>query len=150
MFSPHITVACIIIFQDKYLFVEEEINGVMTLNQPAGHLEAGESLVSAMQRELWEETGISTEIKDFMNIYQWQAPDGTPFIRFNFTLQLAEQLPTQPHDSDIQSCLWLTREEYLNYIQQPNQAARSELVLKAMDDQQKSSKLPIDFIHFFS
>ena len=57
MFKPHVTVACVVHAEGKFLVVEETINGKALWNQPAGHLEADETLVEAAARELWEETG---------------------------------------------------------------------------------------------
>ncbi|MFN2896596.1 NUDIX domain-containing protein, partial [Escherichia coli] len=54
MFKPHVTVACVVHAQDKFLIVEETINGKALWNQPAGHLEANETLLQAAERELWE------------------------------------------------------------------------------------------------
>ncbi len=59
MFKPHVTVACVVHAEGKFLVVEETINGKALWNQPAGHLEADETLVEAAARELWEETGIA-------------------------------------------------------------------------------------------
>lgn len=56
MFKPHVTVACVVHAAGKFLIVEETINGKALWNQPAGHLEADETLVQAAERELWEET----------------------------------------------------------------------------------------------
>jgi len=61
MFKPHVTVACIVQAEGKFLVVEETIRGKVTWNQPAGHLEANETLIAAAKRELWEETGIHAE-----------------------------------------------------------------------------------------
>ncbi len=61
MFKPHVTVACVVHAEGKFLVVEETINGKALWNQPAGHLEANETLVEAAARELWEETGISAQ-----------------------------------------------------------------------------------------
>ncbi len=55
MFKPHVTVACVVHAEGKFLVVEETINGKALWNQPAGHLEADETLVEAAARELWEE-----------------------------------------------------------------------------------------------
>ena len=71
MFKPHVTVACVVHAEGKFLVVEETINGKALWNQPAGHLEADETLVEAAARELWEETGITdadielTHLMDF-------------------------------------------------------------------------------------
>lgn len=84
MHFPHITVACNVAAQGKLLLVEETINQRPTLNQPAGHLEPGETLIQAASRELFEETGIKAEPDALVAVQQWIAPDNTPFIRFLF------------------------------------------------------------------
>ena len=78
MFKPHVTVACVVHAQDKFLIVEETINGKALWNQPAGHLEANETLLQAAERELWEETGIRATPQHFIRMHQWLAPDNTP------------------------------------------------------------------------
>ena len=101
MFKPHVTVACVVHAAGKFLIVEETINNKALWNQPAGHLEADETLVQAAERELWEETGIRATPQSFLKLHQWIAPDNTPFLRFCFVIELEQQLPTKPHDSDI-------------------------------------------------
>lgn len=88
MFKPHVTVACIVHAEDKFLVVEETINGKALWNQPAGHLEADETLVQAAARELWEETGIHAQPQHFIRMHQWIAPDKTPFYVFCFLSSL--------------------------------------------------------------
>lgn len=136
MHKPNITVACVVHCQDKFLFVEEWDNGILTLNQPTGHLEENETLIEAMQRELYEETGINTSHFDgLLKIYQWRSPrTGTNFIRFTFVLELPEQLPINPQDSDITQGLWLTYQEFQDYIQQSGKAERSPLVVQSLED----------------
>ena len=70
MFKPHVTVACVVHAQDKFLIVEETINGKALWNQPAGHLEANETLLQAAERELWEETGIRATPQHFIRMHQ--------------------------------------------------------------------------------
>ena len=113
MFKPHVTVACVVHAEGKFLVVEETINGKALWNQPAGHLEANETLVEAAARELWEETGISAQPQHFIRMHQWIAPDKTPFLRFLFAIELEQIRPTQPHDSDIDCCRWVSAEEIL-------------------------------------
>ena len=88
MFKPHVTVACLVQAQGKLLVVEERVAGRVTWNQPAGHLEADETLQEAALRELYEETGIHAELHYFLGVQQWIAPDNTPFVRFLFGVDL--------------------------------------------------------------
>ena len=113
MFKPHVTVACVVHAQDKFLIVEETINGKALWNQPAGHLEANETLLQAAERELWEETGIRATPQHFIRMHQWLAPDNTPFLRFLFAIELSDLCATEPHDSDIDRCLWLRKHSLL-------------------------------------
>ena len=69
MFKPHVTVACVVHAEGKFLVVEETINGKALWNQPAGHLEADETLVEAAARELWEETGLQAQEGRLRPIY---------------------------------------------------------------------------------
>ncbi|MDX7999644.1 NUDIX hydrolase [Xenorhabdus sp. Reich] len=127
MFSPHVTVACIVHAENKFLVVEELIDGKYLWNQPAGHLEANETLLEAAKRELWEETGISAQPQAFLKLHQWIAPDGTPFIRFLFLIEIEKIPETSPQDSDIHCCHWLSAEKILNSPQ-----LRSPLVAESV------------------
>lgn len=111
MFKPHVTVACVVHAEGQLLVVEETINGVATWNQPAGHLEANETLIQAAERELWEETGIRATPQSLLRIHQWIAPDNTPFLRVLFALDLPEVQDTAPQDADIDRCWWLPPEQ---------------------------------------
>ncbi|SHG83765.1 NUDIX hydrolase [Ferrimonas marina] len=139
-FLPHVTVACVVHCQGRYLLVEELIAGTSTLNQPAGHLEAEENLTAACQRELEEETGLQLAPKELVAVYQFVAADGTPFVRFTFGCELDQPLPAQPQDPQIQRCHWLSREEITAW------PLRSPLVLQSIDDYQAGRRLPIDAI----
>jgi phosphatase NudJ len=110
MFKPHVTVACIVHAEDKFLVVEETINGKALWNQPAGHLEADETLVQAAARELWEETGIKAQPQHFIRMHQWIAGQNALFA-FLFAIELANMCATEPHDSDIDCCRWVSAEE---------------------------------------
>ena len=145
MFKPHVTVATLVHAQDKFLVVEETINGKALWNQPAGHLEADETLVQAARRELWEETGIHAEPQHFVRMHQWIAPDRTPFLRFLFVVELSEMCATEPHDDDIDRCLWVTAEEILNA---PN--LRSALVAESIRCYQTGGRLPLEVIGEFN
>nr|WP_318381989.1 NUDIX hydrolase [uncultured Enterobacter sp.] len=145
MFKPHVTVACVVHSQDKYLVVEETINGKALWNQPAGHLEADETLVQAAKRELYEETGIHAEPQHFVRLHQWIAPDKTPFLRFLFAIELDEMCATEPHDSDIDRCLWVSAEAILEA-----KNLRSPLVAESIRSYLTGERYPLSLIGEFN
>ncbi|AKH64831.1 MULTISPECIES: NUDIX hydrolase [Photorhabdus] len=141
MFNPHITVACVVHAQNKFLVVEETINGKALWNQPAGHLEADETLLQAAERELWEETGIRAKPQALLKIYQWVAPDSTPFIRFLFLVEMEQQAATHPQDSDINCCHWVTAEQILK-----SDCLRSPLVAESIRCYLQDEKHPLTLL----
>lgn len=144
MFKPHVTVACLVQAEGQLLMVEERVDGRATLNQPAGHLEADETLLQAAQRELREETGIDAPVQHFLGVQQWIAPDNTPFLRFLFSLDLPTKQPTAPQDSDIDRCWWLTPEAI---IQAEN--LRSPLVAESVRLWQTGARYPLHLVGAF-
>ncbi|WP_086956443.1 NUDIX hydrolase [Xenorhabdus innexi] len=141
MFSPHITVACLVHANNQFLVVEEFIDGKPRWNQPAGHLEANETLLEAAERELWEETGIRAKPQGLLKLHQWIAPDGTPFIRFLFLVELEKTLDTVPQDSDIHCCHWLSAEEIINSRQ-----LRSPLVAESIRNYLENQVYPLSIL----
>ncbi|QYJ80225.1 NUDIX hydrolase [Shewanella acanthi] len=136
-YKPNVTVACIIHApnihvpnDDKFLMVEEWIEGEQRFNQPAGHLEANESLISACEREVLEETGLSLTPSGLVGIYQFSASAELSFLRFTFCVQVDEMQDTIPQDKDISACHWLTLEQ----IEAKATQLRSPLVLDCLRD----------------
>lgn len=84
MFKPHVTVACVVHTQGKFLIVEETINNEKRWNQPAGHLEADETLIQAAERELWEETGIRATPQHFFTDAPMAGTGQYPLFTFRF------------------------------------------------------------------
>ncbi|WP_431222662.1 NUDIX hydrolase [Serratia sp. L9] len=145
MFKPHVTVACIVHAAGKFLIVEETINNKALWNQPAGHLEADETLIQAAERELWEETGIRATPQSFLRMHQWIAPDHTAFLRFSFVIELENQLPTDPQDRDIDRCLWLTAKEI-----SAASNLRSPLVAESIRCYQQQERYPLSLVASFN
>lgn len=130
-FTPHVTVATIIEDQGRFLLVEEMADGRAVFNQPAGHLEADESLMQAAVRETLEETGWDVELTAVTGIYLYTAPsNGVTYQRVCFAAKALQQRPQHPLDEGIIGPRWLSRDEL---AAQP-QRWRSELVLRCIDD----------------
>jgi len=137
-YKPNTTVACVIYSQGKFLLVEECINGEIKFNQPAGHLEANESIVAACAREIIEETGLGLTPQAIVGIYQFQASARLAFVRYTFCIELAEQQQAMPLDPAITATHWLTLAEISALAPQ----LRSPLVLKSINDYLQQAGIP--------
>ncbi|MCP3126902.1 NUDIX hydrolase [Shewanella sp. KJ2020] len=148
-YKPNVTVACIIhaTSQDKYLLVEEWIDGEQRFNQPAGHLEANESLTQACEREVFEETGLSLKAQGLVGIYQFSASEDLAFVRFTFFVQLDDMPSPAPQDDAIHAAHWLDFEQ----IEAKQSLLRSPLVLDCLRDYrhhlQQGSAYPLDLLN---
>ncbi|WP_313255386.1 NUDIX hydrolase [Stenotrophomonas acidaminiphila] len=140
--APHITVATVVCRAGQVLLVEEEKDGRRVLNQPAGHLDPGESLVEAAVRETREETGWEVRPTAFIGTYQWNAPDGTPFLRFAFAAEPLRHHPDQALDSGIVQALWLTPAA----LQADMARLRSPLVWQTVSDWLAGQRHPLSIL----
>ncbi len=128
---PHITVATIVESGGRFLMVEESKGGRLVLNQPAGHLEANETLRQAAVRETLEETGWDVALSGVVGIYLYTAPsNGVTYQRVCFSASPVRHAPQRELDSGIVGARWMTREELAG---QPERW-RSELILRCIDD----------------
>lgn len=140
--APHVTVATVVFRAGQLLFVEEEKDGRRVLNQPAGHLEAGETLLEAAVRETREETGWEVRLTGFIGTYQWVASDGTPFLRFAFVAEPVRHHPEQPLDEGIVQALWLTP----TALQADMARLRSPLVWQTVSDWLSGQRYPLSML----
>ncbi|WP_137819214.1 NUDIX hydrolase [Pseudomonas sp. 2FG] len=142
-FTPHVTVATVVEDQGRFLLVEEMANGRAVFNQPAGHLEADESLMQAALRETLEETGWDIELTAVTGIYLYTAPsNGVTYQRICFAGRPLQQHPEHPLDDGIIGPRWLTRAEL---AAQPERW-RSELVLRCIDDYLTGECFPLTLL----
>lgn len=143
VWRPRVTVATIVPKDDRYLLVEEEIRGRLLLNQPAGHLEPGESLADAARRETREETGWEVELDCLVGIHQWVNPElDRHFLRFTFAARAVRHHPQQALDSGIQAAVWMSRTE----IQAATPRLRSPLILASIDAWLGGRRLPLSLL----
>lgn len=137
-FFPRVTVATVVEHQGRFLFVEEMIKGQVVLNQPAGHLDPGESLTEAAIRETLEETAWTVELTGLIGIYQYDAGD-RHFVRTTFAARTLAHDARRRLDRGILRALWLTREELLGHAT-PH---RSPMVRRCLDDFLSGQLLPL-------
>lgn len=142
---PHVTVACVVADGDRYLMVEEAVNGRLAYNQPAGHLDDGESLATAALRETLEETGWTVELQHLIGVHQWRSTEhGDAVVRFSFAARALSHDPDRPLDTDIRRALWLTRAE----IAALGDRLRSPMVLLSIDAWLAGQRLPLDTLNW--
>lgn len=140
IWRPHVTVACIVADGDRYLMVEEQVKGRVAYNQPAGHLDDGESLAAAAVRETLEETGWTVELEHLIGVHQWRSTEhGDAVIRFSFAARAIAHDADRALDTGIQRALWLTRAE----IAALGDRLRSPLVLQSIDAWLAGRRLPL-------
>lgn len=140
MWCPRVTVACVVADGGRYLMVEEVVNGRLVYNQPAGHLDDGESLISAAVRETLEETGWTVELDALVGVHQWRSTEhGHSVLRFSFAARPVSHDPARPLDDGIRRALWLTRTEVADL----GDRLRSPLVLKSIDAWLAGQRVPL-------
>jgi 8-oxo-dGTP pyrophosphatase MutT (NUDIX family) len=137
---PAVTVATIVERDGAFLIVEEMTRSGLKLNQPAGHLEAAETLVTAAARETLEETRYRVAPSAVVGIYRWQAADtGATFVRFAFAADVVGHEPERALDDGIVRALWLSYDELVAR----RAMHRSPLVLQCIDDWRAGRRLPL-------
>ncbi|MGH8292229.1 MAG: NUDIX hydrolase [Gammaproteobacteria bacterium] len=141
--SPHVTVAAIAEQNKRFLVVEENVRGRLVVNNPAGHLEAGESFTAAVRRETMEETGWEFEPDAITGIYLWtHVAIHTTFLRITFCGRCLRQHSDRPLDTGIVAPRWMTREE----LGASSVQLRSPLVLRCIDDYLGGRRFPLDLL----
>jgi len=140
---PVTTVATIVVRDGAYLMVEEETRAGLRLNQPAGHLEAGETMAAAAMRETLEESGYHVTPTALVGIYRWQTPlTGATFIRYAFAADVVAHEPDRILDEGIVRALWLSYDDLLA----SRDMHRSPLVMRCVDDFRAGVRRSLDFV----
>ena len=147
-FTPHLTVAAIIERDGRFLLVEEAPRGRRVVNQPAGHVEAHETVLDAVVREVREETGFRFVPESIVGFYQWPRPDGETYFRITFAGRV-EGDPVATLDPDILGTHWLTAEAIRALALRgggTEPALRSRLVVDCLEDFLAGQRLPLDLV----
>ena len=142
--KPSVTVAAIIEQGGRYLLVEEHTPEGLRLNNPAGHLDPGESPAEGCAREALEETAFSfvpnTLIGVYLQRFQREATgEDITYLRFAYGGELGAFDATRALDHGIVRTLWLT----LNEVRNSAARHRSPLVLRCIEDHAAGQRYPM-------
>ena len=142
VWKPSVTVAAIMQRGNRFCLVEEEADGRLVYNQPAGHWEPGETLAEACARETLEETAYAFRPTHLLGIYRWHyAPRDVTFLRFAFLGEVLGETGGAL-DHEIRRVVWLTPDE----VRAGRERHRSPLVMACLDDCLAGRRYPLDVI----
>lgn len=143
----HITVAAIIEYNQKFILVSDKTTEGLKLNQPAGHVEANESILEATTREVKEETSLDFIPEHLIGVYYFQANANNTYVRFCFSGSLNDytKMP-QPSatDEDVVAVDWYLESE----IRAKSAEHRSPIVLRCLNDYLAGKKFPLEVINY--
>ena len=156
--KPNVTVAAVvertIDGQQKFLLVEEQTRDGLKLNNPAGHLDEGESPYEGCVRETLEETAWHFKPTAIVGVYMTrferspgtnpadQQPLDVTYMRFTFCGELGEHVAGQALDEGIVRAVWLTEAE----IRACAHMHRSPLLITCLDDYLAGKRYPLELV----
>ena len=143
VWRPNVTVAAIVERDAQFLIVEERAEHGCVLNQPAGHLESGESLIDALVRETLEETGWHVAPTALIGIYRYRpAPASLTYLRFCFSADCTHHEPMRVLDNGIIAIHWLSAAQ----LRTQRERLRSPMVLRCIDDYLDGRRYPLNML----
>jgi len=141
--KPNVTVAAIIEQEGKFLLVEEHTSQGLKFNQPAGHLEANESLLHAVVREAREESAYDFEPQHLVGVYRWHAANSDiTYLRFAYSGRILDHHAGQALDKGIVRAVWMSVEE----IRASVSRHRSPLILQCVEDYLAGKRYPLELV----
>mgnify|MGYP001627395630 FL=1 len=145
---PSVTVAAVIERDGRFLMIEEETSEGLRINNPAGHLDPGETPAEGCAREAMEETAWHFRPTHLLGVYISRFQRSTTgeditYLRFAFTGELGEEVPGRALDHGIVRTLWMTPEE----LRATAERHRSPLVLRCLDDYLAGVRLPLSAVY---
>jgi 8-oxo-dGTP pyrophosphatase MutT (NUDIX family) len=141
----HVTVAALVEREGRFLLVEEETEEGIRFNQPAGHVEPGESLVDAAIRETLEETARAFVPECLIGVYLWRNGfSDVAFLRFAFGGRVGERDPKKPLDAGIVDARWFSLDEIRAL------KLRSPMVMRCIGDARAGKRYPLELLTYFS
>ena len=131
----------------RYLLVEEHTPEGLRLNNPAGHLDPGESPQQGAVREALEETARVFTPEALVGVYlsrfQRQATgEDITYLRFAYSGTVGDEIPGLKLDTGIVRTLWLSADE----MRASTARHRSPLVLQCLEDHLAGRRYPLALV----
>ncbi|MES2537151.1 MAG: NUDIX hydrolase [Pseudomonadota bacterium] len=147
IWKPSVTVAAVIERAGRFLLVEEQTSDGIRFNQPAGHLEPGETLEHAVVRETLEETAHDFSPTALIGMYMSRYVSSRTgqeitYLRFSFAGNLGA-VHDLPLDVGILRTVWMSRDE----LAACPDRHRSPLVLRCVDDYLAGNRVPLSLLY---
>lgn len=143
IWKPNVTVAAVVQREGRFLLVEEHTERGALFNQPAGHLDPGESLLDGAVRETLEETAYTFKPAALIGIYHYHhAAKDITYLRFAFAGEVTGCDAARKLDAGIIRAVWLTPEE----IRGSSERHRTPLVIRCMDDYLAGKRYPLELL----
>lgn len=140
---PSVTVAAVIEDNGRFLMVQERQDGRLVYNQPAGHLEQGESLHEAVIRETLEETTGVLQPTAVIGVYRWIEPNsGRTYLRVCFTGHCTHFDTGRTPAPEIMGTAWMSRAD----LEAASGDMRSPLVMRCVDDYLTGTRHPLSLL----
>ena len=143
--KPSVTVAALIERDGRFLLVEERTADGLRLNNPAGHLDPGESLLQAVVREVLEETACAFTPTHLVGVYLarlQRGDDDITYLRFAIAGSVGTPEPGRALDTPIVRALWLTPAE----IEATRERHRSPLLWRCVQDHLAGRRYPLELL----
>lgn len=148
LWKPSVTVAAVVQHEGRFLLVEEQTPDGVRLNQPAGHLEPGETPLQGVVREALEETARAFTPAALLGIYLARTQprgvsEAVTYLRLAFVGSVGEPETGRLLDDGILRTLWLSADE----IRARSAEHRSPLVMKCIDDHLSGQRFPLSLVY---
>lgn len=146
--KPSVTVAAVVEHDGRYLLVEEMTAEGLRLNNPAGHLDPGESLLDAVVREVLEETARPFTPEALVGSYlarfhRVRSGEDITYLRFAICGSVGEAIPGRTLDAPVQRTLWMTPAE----LRACPERHRSPMLLRCIEDHLAGQRAPLALLH---
>ncbi len=146
--KPNVTVAAVMERDGRFLLVEEHTADGLKLNNPAGHLDLGETPAQGCAREALEESPHVFTPTALVGVYisrfvRSRDGEDITYLRFAFCGEVGEHFPDQPLDEGIVRAVWMTADE----IRACPERHRSPLLLRCLEDYLGGRRLPLETVY---